>query len=614
MAPVDEDPDDRRSSVDSRQAVRGQSSKPALYDSGEESEDATQLGHEGMCVRQEHVSEDGDYDNLSREKGQAMHVKSEKGQWIVLDLMDDHGALDSTSSACKSALFLIPAPYLAYTNLLRILHRSAAHPIRSAFIPALPALTTPTPTPTPLHSPSSASYHPSRRSSIGTPQSTSPLIVPSLTIQPAFGAHPYPEWRIGVVRRALRAGLGEVGKAMSYLMWGDLYSDKLNGEKGFNPIGQTSRGRDADSTDTERESHTKDLSSDDSNSFSSRASPAPSDDPSGRCDIEYSSEEETSEAEWEGWMGDLVRQASVSEAKKKQKGGEAHFGSDYEDHRYNSRLQHWFAQREFQEERRAFEPTGVVVSDSSAVGNYSSLHASALTHTPSESYSSMTRVLDAGRSLQSTSYSQSSPKSTLTSAYGFNFSPNKDDPLSSATSPSKTNESDSPSQLLHNSASSAYRSPKRFTDGSESNCSSMRRAASSSNLVSIASTEPVSVNSSSGMGRFLGAVTGPSRNASGAIDRAGGSILPATAKLKKKDKRSGKGKDRRGSEARGAERDGDSSIEEQEKLSEGWNKQQRSKLSLAFSSPDGSSQHTQTQPRSSVLRHVGSQSSISEKG
>ncbi|THU84019.1 hypothetical protein K435DRAFT_413463 [Dendrothele bispora CBS 962.96] len=84
--------------------------------------------------------------------------KESTGEWIVLDLQDDHGALRSLYLLLRS---LIRVYFLAFGSFLRVLHRYAPHALSSTFwsqlssfvpppqapAPAAPTPATPTPTP-----------------------------------------------------------------------------------------------------------------------------------------------------------------------------------------------------------------------------------------------------------------------------------------------------------------------------------------------------------------------------------------------------------------------------------------------------------------------------------
>ncbi|KAJ3915331.1 hypothetical protein F5877DRAFT_81942 [Lentinula edodes] len=235
-----------------------------------------------------------------------------------------------------------------------------------------------------------------------------------------FGALPYPEWRLEVVTKAQRAGMGELTKAMDQFLWGDNPGlAQLTRELGLriapmelirSPSIQSAAGdrifdneegdsaEDAISMRRQRKRKDRKLTLEQENiaiglkfpgggNLSSRTlidsgqqialvsttniSTSSSDilRPSLRLDyvdIDSSeSGEESSDAEWVGWMADLHRQARLhreENARLDRLETESLASStdtnDYWD--YQQQDDH----RRYQEERRALEPTGVVTSSS----------------------------------------------------------------------------------------------------------------------------------------------------------------------------------------------------------------------------------------------------------
>ncbi|KAK7472061.1 hypothetical protein VKT23_000174 [Stygiomarasmius scandens] len=231
----------------------------------------------------EHHSRATSRAQTSRPKSRVKSREKESGgEWIVLDLQDEH----------------------AFRSFLRVLHRHAPHVLSSSFLSQLPSFNPPnqapvTPTPTPVAGATSFSDErraegteilPERLSRVlenpehadtdslsssrlqsdsttDTPttattfqsseqsSSSSPALhksLPSLSIPSSkpnfhhpsplqalrskrshlgtgplvdtygtFGALPYPEWRTEVVTRAQRAGMGELTRAMEFLFQGD---------------------------------------------------------------------------------------------------------------------------------------------------------------------------------------------------------------------------------------------------------------------------------------------------------------------------------------------------------------------------------------------------------
>lgn len=118
--------------------------------------------------------------------------------------------------------------------------------------------------------------------------SHSPISPPVATSLDAYETIPYPEWRINTVENARKAGMGDVGKAMAWVLW----TEKGLGE---NLLGNIRHHRQAFSREMRYKTST-----------------APSNI--------YASEDESdedSEMEWEGWMRDLTRQSEAKERTEK---------------------------------------------------------------------------------------------------------------------------------------------------------------------------------------------------------------------------------------------------------------------------------------------------------
>ncbi|KAH9846722.1 hypothetical protein C2E23DRAFT_566456 [Lenzites betulinus] len=164
-----------------------------------------------------------------------MEGEADDAIWIVLDML--------TNAACS--------------HVLRILHRHAPPACESSFLPALPpSRSAPSPivfstfTPSsvspavstydlPTPGPSSSYSFPPLSPSIASPpiptplprsprvspptRPTTPLRAIPLRIDTSTTVCgvPYPEWRLALVRRARRAGLGSVGRAMELVMFGE---------------------------------------------------------------------------------------------------------------------------------------------------------------------------------------------------------------------------------------------------------------------------------------------------------------------------------------------------------------------------------------------------------
>ncbi|KAG1747141.1 uncharacterized protein EDB91DRAFT_71315 [Suillus paluster] len=99
-----------------------------------------------------------------------------EGEWLVLDLLDDH----------------------AFSNILRILHRYTSHPISSSFLPTSSIITV-------------ANYW---------NNVPSPALTPFIYSSP-YDSLPYPEWRTKTVATARKAGMGDVGKPLALVLWSE---------------------------------------------------------------------------------------------------------------------------------------------------------------------------------------------------------------------------------------------------------------------------------------------------------------------------------------------------------------------------------------------------------
>jgi hypothetical protein len=146
-------------------------------------------------------------------------------------------------------------PLSAFSSILRILHRQASHPISSSFVPSSSIIT--------------VSPHSSATSSFA-----------------AYDTIPYPEWRINTVENARKAGMGDVGKAMAWVLWT---------EKG---LGESLSGN----IRHHRQAFSREM----------QYKPIP---PDIYCGSDDDSDDD-SEMEWEGWMRDLERQSRVKHSSR----------------------------------------------------------------------------------------------------------------------------------------------------------------------------------------------------------------------------------------------------------------------------------------------------------
>ncbi|KAF7374479.1 hypothetical protein MSAN_00332200 [Mycena sanguinolenta] len=200
-------------------------------------------------------------------------------EYLILDLKDD----------------------AAYGSLLRVLHRHALP--WSSFVNKHPAGTAELRE----HSPHSA-LPDNEDADDDVPPLRHPLPLARLRIPPhnlSFGARPFPEWRINVLQRARRAGLGRIGTASKWalLLSGETAKDSAWMLDSISPVRSRRRRRPCPvKQPTSTDGYDTDVSGDASLSLSDN----------GEDDSDSESAGARSETEWVGWMGDLRRQAQVA--------------------------------------------------------------------------------------------------------------------------------------------------------------------------------------------------------------------------------------------------------------------------------------------------------------
>ncbi|KAG7089092.1 hypothetical protein E1B28_010801 [Marasmius oreades] len=467
--------------------------------------------------------------------------KPNDSEWVVLDLGDDH----------------------AYKSFLRILHRHAPYSIFSSFLsslslPPMPTLgasspSTPNPTPvqgsTPTTSPIvfapappdhrrrqtdyeiAAIADPAPTSAFKDsetfrlPQQVSGLLEEGTKFLNTFGALPYPEWRIDLVTRARKCGLGGVNRGVEMHLWGgDLSSFEsgslnaserrasstlsVNGSLELGSEEESLRRRKKKKADRkltlEHENKAIGLERTESgssviskrNSISKRKSRGEraegeddiyfsADDGSGKGSGSESSElngvpdsddndsgEESSDAEWMGWMADLYRQSTVyrdNRKKRKETNGKAMAIPQAEKEVWIQEDGYRLAQRE----RMALEPTGVVLSPQLQLLPAAQVSlASTPQHTPApsitnayadepQSYSQQysTTIGTTRLSSPSSNESLSRPRGRRLS-FGMSFSPPISDPHSHPSYTSSPAITPSSSHHNHNRSNS-----QKFTSG-----------------------------------------------------------------------------------------------------------------------------------------------------
>ncbi|KAF9461594.1 hypothetical protein BDZ94DRAFT_1263415 [Collybia nuda] len=316
----------------------------------------------------------------------------EKGEWVILDLGGD----------------------LAFSSFLRILHRHFPPPISSSFITGYPTFSTPTPmstptptpTPTPFPSPTSPrspvsvtpfvwpSSSENLLGNIGTrdPEPPSPLSTSSrgsrfrfeppqhpavlaslavhapLPVHKTFGALPYPEWRLEVAERAQKAGMGDVGSAMRWILWGcaEQLADDLAEVQNRNRGGDEANGGSSKEKGKMRSFTLKNRRQSTSSAIGAKPGSLYDSDASedtGKILMNMSdSEGEGSEAEWHGWMADLHRQHQA-QAQKEREAAEAALKPQSEEEDEDAPPKNRADDlRRYLEQRRALEPHGVVTT------------------------------------------------------------------------------------------------------------------------------------------------------------------------------------------------------------------------------------------------------------
>ena len=160
------------------------------------------------------------------------------------------------------------------------------------------------------------------------PQHPSALLNLSRTLDAPsrFGVLPYPEWRIEVAERAQRAGMGEVGRAMKWMLWQnrnqlDLDLQEVRSRHSIDEQSSEEIRRKRRQTVSLKNRRRSTASgtpticgstaggSQKSRSMAAHDSDASED--TGRIIGRSESGEESSEAEWLGWTADLRRQHRV---------------------------------------------------------------------------------------------------------------------------------------------------------------------------------------------------------------------------------------------------------------------------------------------------------------
>ncbi|GLB45763.1 hypothetical protein LshimejAT787_2800080 [Lyophyllum shimeji] len=469
-----------------RYGYRYESAEAARWGVGT-TEGTTEPWPEQESVHEEEDRVEKEKANLERrkEKERARKLEEEKekekAEWIVLDMGNDP----------------------AFSSFLRVLHRHLSPPMSSSFVTQAPNFTsatatstpTPTPTPTPFPSPVSprpsgssvppfqwagfsahdkddeaghATTHTSHDVEPPSPVSTSShsdrfhyahphhppalaeLSRPAVTGPKTLGVLPYPEWRMEVAQRAQRAGMGDIGRAMKWVLWQCNTQLELDLQEVLN--------RDADDEKTSAEirrkrretmslkhrrrsttSHASTITRGSRGKTQAALGALPEPEQSSSSVTVYDSDfsedtgkmigmsdsEEGSEAEWQGWMADLHRQHQAEAQKKREEEAEkrraalaqAMKGSDEELFAPPKNVEE--DRRQIRELRMRYEPSAVVTT----------MHAAAPTSqsTPSATLYSASSSESLSRRHRAMSFSpvdrSSSPAGTSShSHHGHNYS------------------------------------------------------------------------------------------------------------------------------------------------------------------------------------------------
>lgn len=163
---------------------------------------------------------------------------------------------------------------VAFDNILRVLHRDS-HSAPSSFVPA----SAKDPSPRLSYSPISFASISPADSPASSPDVMSPARDSTLDLPKPSGVK-YPEWRIQVVRKARRAGLGDVGRAMELAMFDSEIDDEDSSEE--------------EDRQSRREQRRGRQPNDKWNSLL------------GSDSDQESAEDSGSEREWEGWRADIT--------------------------------------------------------------------------------------------------------------------------------------------------------------------------------------------------------------------------------------------------------------------------------------------------------------------
>lgn len=201
-------------------------------------------------------------------------------------------------------------------------------------------------------------------------KSRHPPILASLGVRNAsnrrkpFEPLPYPEWRLEVVERARAVGMGERGRPLDLILFGNRPSfqmDESKRQKSLKSLDSMSRRSTVTTLSMRRPSHVNDEETIRSDSDKKEGSVN-----DGSDDIIQvsDSEEEMSEVEWRGWMGDLHRQNRVCAQRDEtavlgaQVSSKARESDDSDDPPINPEAE----RQKYWRRKKDMEPCGVITS------------------------------------------------------------------------------------------------------------------------------------------------------------------------------------------------------------------------------------------------------------
>jgi hypothetical protein len=199
----------------------------------------------------------------------------------------------------------------------------------------------------------------------------------AFSTQKFFGALPYPEWRTELVEKAQKAGMGDVGSALRWVTWQcnrqlvrDLEDVRSLKDEGANSVHVRKRRGTIGSRSSKKSRRGNTSTADSSADLDVDAAMLSNSDGSeetGKLMVISDSEEESSEAEWQGWMADLLRQQKVrahAQRAKEAVDAAAQQSLDYEGERAEPPKTPADDRRLVLEKRKALEPSAIVTTSS----------------------------------------------------------------------------------------------------------------------------------------------------------------------------------------------------------------------------------------------------------